>query len=765
MPAETNLGLLDAVEKACARVPPLWPLESYVAVNPFVGLSGTPFAEGAQLMDRVAHGSILMDGEYYREKLQRGEIRAEDILAVMTSQGAAMGMADPVAWLDAELRWESGTERVLTVADWLDQTRGTGWAAFVVEEMSKWCSSYFDRGQASWAMPWRNLPLYTAWRRAAVLDANPEAAGLTGFRAYVAGLPEDADRALAAVLDGLDVPGERWVDLLHRELMSIFGWSAYAAYQDWGAETRAVTRQLLAIRLAYDAALGAAYPGWRGQVRVGGNAGAFTPAKHLAQLAAEQAFRSRLVSQVQNFRAPEPRGRLEMQAVFCIDVRSEVFRRALEAQSGGIGTAGFAGFFGMAVELDADALCPVLLKPRHQLQQQKIDGGATRLGKAIGAAWDNLANSATGCFSAVEVAGGLFGLGMLKKFAGRGQAPEAMDFTWSIPLREQVELAAGALRNMSLQAEHLAPVVLLCGHGSRTENNPYGAALDCGACGGHKGDVNARFAAALFNDPDVREGLRLRGVEIPEDTVFLAGLHVTTTDDVILYDAGRIPAAKRTAVEGWLRAASAQARRERARSLMAGSEMLAAGEVEREVLRRSADWSEVRPEWGLAGNAAFVAARRDRTVGLDLGGRAFLHEYDWRSDEDNSVLTLILTAPVVVASWINLQYYASTVNNRVFGSGNKVLHNVVGRFGVWEGNGGDLRTGLPLQSLHDGEKWVHEPLRLQVFLEAPRARIDAVLQANAGGRNLVENEWIFLHAIEEEAAYLCKAVSDWRKVA
>ena len=94
-----------------------------------------------------------------------------------------------------------------------------------------------------------------------------------------------------------------------------------------------------------------------------------------------------------------------------------------------------------------------------------------------------------------------------------------------------------------------------------------------------------------------------------------------------------------------------------------------------------------------------------------------------------------------------------------------MLHNVVGRFGVWEGNGGDLRTGLPLQSLHDGQKWVHEPLRLQVFLEAPRARIDAVLRANAGVRNLVENEWIFLHAIEEESAYLCKAVSDWRKVA
>ncbi len=63
-----------------------------------------------------------------------------------------------------------------------------------------------------------------------------------------------------------------------------------------------------------------------------------------------------------------------------------------------------------------------------------------------------------------------------------------------------------------------------------------------------------------------------------------------------------------------------------------------------------------------------------------------------------------MTAPMVVTNWINLQYHASTVDNRRYGSGNKVLHNVVGgRLGVFEGNGGDLRIGLPLQSLHDGQ--------------------------------------------------------------
>ena len=158
----------------------------------------------------------------------------------------------------------------------------------------------------------------------------------------------------------------------------------------------------------------------------------------------------------------------------------------------------------------------------------------------------------------------------------------------------------------------------------------------------------------------------------------------------------------------------------------------------------------MRPEWGLAGNAAFIAAPRDRTKGLNLGGRVFLHNYNHDADTTKSTLELIMTAPMVVANWINMQYYASTVNNRLWGSGNKVTHNVVGTFGIQQGNGGDLQAGLPLQSVHDGEKWMHEPVRLSVFIEANRADIDAVITKHESVRQLVDNGWVHLFAIEDE---------------
>jgi uncharacterized protein YbcC (UPF0753/DUF2309 family) len=89
----------------------------------------------------------------------------------------------------------------------------------------------------------------------------------------------------------------------------------------------------------------------------------------------------------------------------------------------------------------------------------------------------------------------------------------------------------------------------------------------------------------------------------------------------------------------------------------------------------------------------------------------------------------------------------STVNNAAFGAGNKVLHNVVGQRGVLEGNAGDLKVGLPWQSVHGGERFVHEPLRLSVFIEASEEAMEAVITAHEGVRALVANGWVHLHSL------------------
>lgn len=127
-----------------------------------------------------------------------------------------------------------------------------------------------------------------------------------------------------------------------------------------------------------------------------------------------------------------------------------------------------------------------------------------------------------------------------------------------------------------------------------------------------------------------------------------------------------------------------------------------------------------------------------------------LHDYDRCLDGDLQTLDMILTAPVVVASWISLQYYGSTIDNTAFGAGDKTLHNVCAGVGVLEGNAGDLPAGLPLQSVHDGPRFVHEPVHLSVFVAAEPAAISEVLSRRPAIADLADNGWLHLFALDDE---------------
>ena len=799
-----DAAIEHACAQACRAIAPAWPLDRAIAVNPHWSRIGMPVRQVAARMAVLAGIQVFPPRSEQLRAWQTGRISPVDLAQALDQLPPARAQGITPEQCIAALSSPPAVTQLPLLIDVLDNDpqrhHRLSWRQAITHQVSQTCAAYFDSHQADW-QPERGQGLYAFWRDTLQHDHSIGLLmGLPTLGAAVDALPARAEDAERWVLQRLGLPPEVWADYLESMLLTVNGWASWCAYLGWqaGLEGRADPhlRQLLAIRLAWgvllleckdDAASHDAFTAlrqaWSGAAQVLSNAEHALLVDEVWQLALEVGYQRGLAQRLGGVGGGRvPPEDIEVQAAFCIDVRSEPMRRALETLWPGVQTLGFAGFFGLPVAYTPLATparrpqLPGLLAPAVEVTDQVVsadpaergaDGGlreaASRTRRrrlALADRWQAASRWPGTAFSYVEAVGAGY-LGKLGGWLLPHRRERARDDLRGLPARyralcrpqlaglspnEQVALAARVLHAMGLERD-LAPLVLLVGHGSQSANNAHAAALDCGACCGQTGEVNARSLALLLNDPAVRQGLRDMGVAIPDSTVFMACLHNTTTDEFEGFDLDLLPAPARQRwerLQGLLARAGDKVRRERAPTLQLDPRAPHDALLE-QLRRRANDGAQTRPEWGLAGNAAFIIAPRHRTQGAMLDGRSFLHDYDAEQDRDGSVLELLMTAPMLVTHWINWQYHASTCDPDRLGSGNKVLHNVVGgTLGVFEGNGGDLRIGLSRQSLHDGQRWVHEPLRLTVIIDAPQAAIDAVIAKHAVVRQLLDNGWLHL---------------------
>jgi len=483
----------------------------------------------------------------------------------------------------------------------------------------------------------------------------------------------------------------------------------------------------------------------------------------------------------------------EVQITFCMDDREEGVRRHLEEHNPAIETLGAAGFFGVAINWVAlddkkpTALCPVVVTPAHQLHEKNRaeNSALNELHTQRVALKTQLKNyffndtrlTIVKSFFGVCLAAPLGLSALLLKVFLPLKSEELMhklsnNFEPPVPTtlelnavddeceatiennrngftdKEQADRVQNFLKTIGL-IKGFAPLVVMMGHGATTSNNPHQAAYDCGACSGKHGGPNARAFTAMANRPIIRKMLKKRGIDIPESTWFVGAEHITSDEKFVWYDTDKIPSefsANLKKLQQDLKVATLRSAHERCRKLLSAPLNLDKENAYRHVQTRSADISQVIPEYGHTTNAAAFIGRRSLSQGAFFDRRVFLISYDPTTDAQGKIVENILLNAGPVGAGINLEYYFSTVNNDLYGCSSKITHNVTGHYGIMDGTESDLRTGLPYQMIG-----IHEAMRLQVLVEAKIDTLTKIYQRQPALQELVGNGWLLLSAKDPES--------------
>ncbi|RLL45455.1 DUF2309 domain-containing protein [Oceanobacillus piezotolerans] len=845
---EVPFEINETIQEASKVIVPYGPITAFAARHPWEKLEEETFANVARRFKEVVDVDILPSETVIQDALARGDIdtgHVEKLLNLwIRQQKIDLPFELQQAYCFHQLDRSTSSEKALPIQKELTQTLkpylssmketvvntaskqlerlGKGKIAKNLDkQMIKWSKLYLDDSQAVWRLPGKEEGFYKAWKQLIVHDPDIPAY----VQMQLKDLPEEAELALYEAIRILEIPQNLVQGYLEAHLLALPGWSGMMLWRsEQSAKDASLLKEYLAVRITLEVAFMMPYlpidlikdndtaelenivRSWENwlnshdwlalsekeqQERIKLAYAFDSVTKQSIWLEAwERTYADKLKTHLQKgFRTKKEEAMPEAQFAFCIDVRSEPFRRALE-KAGPFETFGTAGFFGLPIETcklgeaKTHPSLPVMNKPSYRIKETAAEEAQKDYQSRLAAALSpyhtfksmklNLMSSVmlpdiSGPWLAFKTMARSFlpsktGVGIRKVASRLTNKPVTKlsldrvsyadgELPTGFTEEEKVFYARQALQTMGL-TENFSSLVVICGHASHSTNNPYASSLDCGACGGASSGFNARVLANLCNLPEVRAVLREEGIVIPEETVFIAAEHITTTDELKFMDIPELSGKAKIVFEN-IQTILPDVREEvNMRRTMELPSITSSNPI-KETMRRAEDWSETRPEWGLAKNAAFIIGSRSISKHSNLHGRVFLHNYDWQKDTDGAILHSIISGPATVTQWINLQYYASTVAPHYYGSGNKTTQSVTSGIGVMQGNGSDLLTGLPWQSVMESDRALyHQPLRLLIVIQAPSSYVKRLLSNHPAFRKKVDNNWIHLVSMDADGNWI-----------
>ena len=441
LPDNLDFDLHDAVKSASRIIAPLGPINTFAARHPWAGLEEQSFEETARFLkdtcnlDIYPNDSVLQSArersgirqDFLEKELQHWlkqqslEIPREDAerfcMAALLQNGFSpsalaapelKSMATKLKRLIPQMKEKHAV--VQTYSQRLEQMGRVDAAHELNRHLIKWCKLYLDESQAVLPMPHREEGFYRAWRKLVVHDP----ALSRKVRKQLSELPEEAEAALREVLLSLKIPFSEIQDYLQAHLLSLPGWGGMMLWRSQNSsEESSLLLNYLAVRISMEWAsvtpflpllekgkgkvqlepLIAAWAEW-GNLPIHAWS-QLSPSEMKARLALAYRFdkivRNRLWLEAWEKTYEEKLKRMllsqqkakeiqsaQAQFVFCIDVRSEPFRRQLE-KAGEFETFGTAGFFGLPIETcelgsnHTHHSLPVLFKPQHKVKEFSED--------------------------------------------------------------------------------------------------------------------------------------------------------------------------------------------------------------------------------------------------------------------------------------------------------------------------------------------------------------------------------------------------------
>lgn len=728
-----------------------WPLYSFVTSNPLAGHEDLHFTKAVQNASNLFAASVYPKGAVFYDAWQKGEIDQNEIQKLLHQNN-----------------FKESPEHYLKELEKSTSVIQENPSRELDRILVKWLMAFMDEGLADWEMPNRGKGFYKSWRKLAKFDLSKNK--------FIVSLPKTTTEALCSFL--LEYSDEQQKQIIQTHLAALSGWVGYIKYREefnslWQQKYPITIEDYLAVRFTIAKSLGIDIIA---KTQISKEEDFQQQLQYIFLKAWETSWQKNLVQELSKLKNQpnESRKIPDAQMVFCIDTRSEAIRRHIENQ-GNYETYGYAGFFGIAMNYTSfeDGItrksCPPIVNSAYYISDVALSGRESKVANFKEGIekknfkeyfFKRMKNMLPSAFGYVEGSGAFYGMSMISRtlFPQRNYSPEKLgqesfenecqpiikyadqNKHQDISIDEKVGIVKSAIDLMGW--EKFASLILIVGHGSHSANNPFASSLNCGACAAMPGRHNARMFAKLANLPEVRRILQEKyNQAIPKDTIFIGAEHNTTTDEIVLFDS-EIPNSHQQRLENLkndLKLVQKAAISERVKLT---------GNISA-VHTKASDWSETRPEWGLAKNAGFIIGPRALSINMNMAGNCFLQSYNCEMDQDASALEAIMQGPMVVTQWINNHYYFSSVDNEKFGGGSKIFHNVTGKFGVVQGNGGDLKMGLPLQSVNlTDEKIQHRPLRLSVLIQAKVENVEKILLRNEKLKSLLDNEWIYLMVMD-----------------